>query len=102
MNDPRLWVRGGIAGVAGTLCYVAATMIPWPESQAGTSAALLVVSAWPILSIIYGYALYSYVAAERDGAANRLAFIFEALAFTTVLGMIIVQLASGAGLPDVT
>jgi hypothetical protein len=81
---------------------VLAIMVPWPETQFGTSAALLVVSVWPVLSIIYSYALYTYVAAERESASNRLAFVFAALAFTTVLAMIIVQLAVGAGLPDVT
>lgn len=101
-DNRRLWVRGGIAGIAGTLCYILAIAIPWPETQAGTTAMLLVASAWPILSIIYGYALYSFVAAERDSAANRLAFVFEALAFSTVLAMLIVQLAADAGLPDVT
>jgi hypothetical protein len=100
--DRSLYIRGGLAGVAGTLCYILAIFIPWPENQLGTSLMLLVASAWPVLSIIYGYALYSFVAAERDGHANRLAFIFEALAFTTVLAMIIVQLAHNAGLPDVT
>jgi hypothetical protein len=97
----QLWVRGGIAGIAGTLCYILAIVVPWPGTQLGNALALLVVSAWPVLSIIYGYALYDFVAAERDGAANRLSFVFEALAFTTVLMMIIVQLAAD-GLPDVT
>jgi hypothetical protein len=102
MNERVLWVRGGIAGVVGTLCYVLAVAVPWPETRMGTSAALLIASAWPILSIIYSYALCSFVAATSDSAANRLAFVFAALGFTTVLGMIVVQLALGARLGDVT
>jgi hypothetical protein len=97
-----LWVRGGIAGVVAVACYILAIAIPWPETQLGTSAALLVVSAWPILSIVYSYALYSFVAAERESAANRLALIFAALAFTTVLAMIVVQLAVGAAIGEIT
>jgi hypothetical protein len=101
-HNRNLCVWGGIAGVTGTLCYVLAAVVSWPESRAATSALLLVVSAWPILSIIYSYALYTFVAAEHESAANRLAFVFAALAFATVLGMIVVQLAVGAGLGDAT
>jgi hypothetical protein len=102
MTTRTAWIVGGIAGVVGVACYILAIAIPWPETQLGTSAALVVVSAWPILSIIYSYGLYSFVAAEREGAANRLAFVFAVTAFTTVLGMIVVQLAVGAGIGEVT
>jgi hypothetical protein len=96
----RLWLGSGLAGVVGVACYILAITLPWPETQAGTSSALLVVSAWPILSIIYGYGLYSYIAVEHDCTTNRLAFVFAVVAFTTVLAMIIVQLAVGAGWPE--
>ncbi len=76
--------------------------VPWPETQLGTSTALVFVSAWPILSIVYSYGLYSFVAAERECAANRLAFVFAVTAFSTVLGMIVVQLAVGAGIGEIT
>lgn len=102
MTGQSLWVGGGIAGVVGVACYILAVALPWPETQWGTSLALVVISAWPILSIVYSYGLYSYVAAERDSAANRLAFVFAALAFTTVLGMIVVQLAVGASLGEIS
>lgn len=102
MSEPKLWTRTGIAGVVGTICYVLAVVIPWPETQFGTSMTLLVISAWPILSIIYAYGLYHYIAAERESMSNRLAFVFTALAFATVLAMIIVQLAVGAGSPEYT
>ena len=101
-TDPRLWVRGGIAGIAGTAAYVLAIAIPWPTSRLGTATSLLVVSAWPILSIVYSHALFDFIAAERDGAANRLALIFAIAGFATVLAMIVVQLAVGAGIDEAT
>lgn len=97
-----LWVGSGIAGVVAVACYILAIALPWPETRLGTSTALVVVSAWPILSIIYSYGLYSFVAAEGESTANRLAFVFAVAAFTTVLGMIVVQLAVGAGIGEIT
>lgn len=102
MPQGRLWVRSGIAGVAGVACYILAIAVPWPETQWGTSTALLVVSAWPILSIVYSYGLCSYIAAERESAANRLGLLFAVAAFTTVLAMTVVQLAVGAGIAEIT
>jgi hypothetical protein len=68
----------------------------------GTSTALIVVSAWPVLSIVYSYGLYSFVAAEGESIANRLAFVFAVSAFTLVLAMIVVQLAVGAGIGEIS
>jgi hypothetical protein len=102
MANTSLWRSGGVAGMAGICCYILAITIPWPETQLGTSASLLVVSAWPILSIVYSYALYSFVAAERESVANRLGLVFAIAAFTTVLAMIVVQLAVGSGLGEIT
>lgn len=102
MTNPGLWFHGGVAGVLGICCYILAITVPWPETQLGTSVSLVVVGAWPILSIVYSYALYSFVAAEREGVANRLGFVFAVTAFTTVLAMIVVQLAVGAGVGEIT
>jgi hypothetical protein len=97
-----LWIGSGIAGVAGVACYILATaVVSWPETKAGVSAGLLVVSGWPILSIIYCYGLYRFVAAERDSTANTLGLIFAIAGFTTVLAMIVVQLAVGAGMSEI-
>jgi hypothetical protein len=82
-------------------CYILAITLPWPETQLGTSLALVVVSAWPILSIVYAYGLYTFIAAERESTANRLGFVFAVAAFTTVLAMIVVQLAVGAGFSEI-
>ena len=101
MDNRRFWLGCGIAGIAGTACYILAISIPWPDSQAGISLATIVVSAWPIFSIIYSYGMYTFIAAERDGAANRLAFVFAALAFSTVLSMVIVQMAVNAAFGEI-
>ena len=83
-------------------CYLVAVGVPWPETQLGTSASLIVVCAWPVLSIVYSYGLYSFIAAERESAANRLGFVFAVVAFAMVLGMIVVQLAVGTGIGEIT
>jgi hypothetical protein len=101
MPNRRLWFHGGIAGVLGVVSYVLAISLPWPETQLGTSACLLVACSWPVLSIVYSYALYSYVSAERDSTANRLALVFAVAGFATVLAMIVVQLGVGAGIGEV-
>jgi hypothetical protein len=102
MPNRDLWVGSGIAGILAVACYVLAITLPWPPTQIGTSGALLVVSAWPILSIVYSYGLFTFIGAERDSTANRLAFVFAVTAFTTVLAMIVVQLAVGAGIGEIT
>lgn len=101
MSHRRLWVGSGIAGILSVTCYVLAITLPWPETQLGTSTALLVASAWPILSIVYSYGLYTFIAAERQSSANRLGFVFAVMAFTTVLAMIVIQFAVGAGFREI-
>lgn len=96
----RLWLAGGIAGMSSVACYILAIALPWPQTQAGSLAVLVLASTWPVLSIGYVYALYDYVAAERQGHANRLAFVFAVAAFTTLLAMIVVQLAVRAGVTE--
>lgn len=102
MTNPRFWLAGGLAGAGSICCYLLAIAVPWPENQFGTAASTLVVSGFPILGILGSYALCSFVAAERDGPANRLAFIFAVAAYTTLLAMIIVQLAVASGVAEVT
>ena len=102
MSNRKLWIRSGIAGMLGIFCYIVGITAPWPETQLGTSAALVVVSAWAILSIVYSYGLYTFVAAEQESAANRLALLFAVAAFTVVLTMLVVQLAVGAGVGEIT
>ena len=89
MHNPRLWLAGGTAGMACIACYLLAIAVPWPETQLGTSTSLLVAAAFPVLGIVYSYALCSFVAAERDGAANRLGLIFAVAGFSTLLAMLV-------------
>ena len=59
MQSQSLWVRSGLAGIAAVSCYFLAILIPWPENQVGTSTGLLVVSAFPILGIVFSYGIHS-------------------------------------------
>jgi hypothetical protein len=100
MEDRGVWVKCGLAGIVCVGCYFLAVLIPWPENQLGTSTSLLVISGFPVLGIVFSYGLHSAVAAERESAANRLGFVFAVAAFATLLGMIIAQLAVGAGIGE--
>lgn len=84
------------------LCYLLAILIPWPENQIGTSTGLLVISAFPILGIVFSYGIHGALAAEKESTANRLGFVFAVAAFAMLLGMIFVQLAVGAGFGEMT
>lgn len=95
-----LWVKSGVAGIAAVFCYFLAIVISWPETQVGTSTGLLVVSAFPILGIVFSYGIHSALAAEKESTANRFGFVFAAAAFAMLLGMIFVQLAVGAGIGE--
>ena len=88
-------VLGGISGIAGTACYVIGSMVQLPPA-----VAYAVVMAWPVLSIVFVYALNRYVALEKETASNHLAFVFACLAFTLVAGMISIQLAVSIGMED--
>ena len=77
MPNRGLWVYSGIAGILATTSYILAITLPWPETQLGTSAGLVVVTAWPVLSIVYSYGLYDFVAAERQGTRTASRFSFR-------------------------
>jgi hypothetical protein len=102
MSNAKLWVYGGAAGIVGTCSYVTAIAVPWPETQLGTSMGLTVASMWPVLSIVYSYGLYDYVAAERPSVANRLGLMFAVAGFATVLAMLIVQIGVDAGMREIS
>lgn len=93
MRNPGLWLWGGLAGMASICCYILAIVVHRPDGQLGTSASLIVVSAFPILGIVYSHALCNFVAAERDGAANRLGLTLAVAAFTTLLAMLMLALS---------
>ncbi len=101
MKNPGFWLTGGVAGVASICCYVAAIAVNWPETQLGVSLSLVVASAFPVLGIMASYALYSFIAAERESVANTLGLIFFIVAFTTLLSMLVVQLAVTSRIGDI-
>lgn len=94
--------HGGVAGLASVCCYLVAVLVPWPDSQAGVSWALLVVSGFPLFGIVFSHGLYSYLARESEGTANRLAFVFAVAAFATLLAMLFAQQAVGAGIGEMS
>lgn len=100
-TNSRRWMACGFAGVLSVVAYLVAIAISWPDTQLGYTLGVLVICAFPIFGIVVCYGLYNFIAAERDGFANRLAFVFEVAAFSTVLAMIIVQLAVGAGMAEI-
>src|SRR5512140_3181297 len=99
MQNPSLWFRAGIVSIC---CYIIAIAVNWPDTQLGISASLIVVSAFPILGIMASYALYSFIAAERESAANTLGLVFFIVAFTTLLAMLIVQGAVTSSINNIT
>ncbi len=98
MDNRKLWIGSGVAGIIAMFSYIFTITYSWPLTQAANSALLLCGSAFPILSMIMSYGMFTYIAVERDGTANRLALIFSVTAFTTLLLMLIVQFAIRAAL----
>ncbi len=102
MHNPRLWLGGGIAGIVGICCGLVAITVSFPDNQLGTSASLIVISVFPVFGMIFSYALYSFVADQQQGPANRLGFVFAVTAFTTLLAMVVVQIAVVSSIAEIT
>ncbi len=102
MRNPSLWIGGGVAGILSICGYLVALFVPWPDTQFGTSGTVLTVSLFPVLGIVYAYGLRGFIAAERDSAVNALAFVFAAVAFTTLLSMLLAQLSVVAKIGEIT
>jgi len=102
MENARLWLFGGIAGILGIGCYLSAILIPWPETQLGLSVSVTIVSGFPILGIVASYALCDCLAAPRQTAANRIALGFAISGFATLLAMLLVQVAVTSAMPELT
>lgn len=90
-----LFIWGGISGIIGTLCYIAAVTIPMNQI-----ITYLTAMAWPILSIIFVFSLYRYIALESQSGFNQLAFVMACMAFGMVSMMISIQLAVQYGLEE--
>lgn len=93
--DRRLLITGGISGIISIMAYVIVTVAPLTPTFA-----FLLAMLWPLLSIVYAYALYSFIATEREGSANRIGFVLAVAAFSMVAMMISVQLAVKIGMAE--
>ena len=94
-QTPTGLILGGIAGIVGTVLYVLVSFLPFHQN-----VLYFMAMAWPILSIVFVYALYQYIAYKHQSMANQLAFVFAVLGFTIVACMISVQLAVNFGLTE--
>ena len=94
-QNPRLFILGGMSGITGTICYIVA--ITFTLSPPVT---FLVAMAWPVLSIVFGYSLYRYIALQKQSASNQLAFVLGCLALAMVAMMISIQLAVKTGIEE--
>jgi hypothetical protein len=90
-----LFKWGGICGIIGTTFYVLAIMIPMPPILTYSLA-----MSWPLLSIVFVYALYRYIALYKQSIPNQLALLFASLAFAMVAMMMSIQLAVKFGIDD--
>lgn len=98
----RFFIIGGICGVVSVLLYLAAISLALPESpsQSQVSLAFLLGTGWPIIGVVFSYALYRLIALEQQGLANRLAFLFSLFGLATVTAMVSVQLAVQFGVRE--
>ena len=90
----QLLIVGGACGVASFMFYVLLITLSLSDtpSQYELSRTFLLAATFPVLGIIFSYALYSLIALECQGAANRLAFLFSVTALTIVAMMLAMQL----------
>lgn len=98
----RLFIIGGACGIVSVLLYLIAVSLSLPDSpsQAQISFAFLLGTGWPVVGMIYSYALYRLIALERQGLANRFAFLLSIIGLATVTAMISVQLAVQFGIHE--
>jgi hypothetical protein len=101
IEDDRAVLKvGGLCGVLAVLLYLSSQIFgdvlhefPVRASRAEIVAMWWLATLWGPLGIVMMYAFYRLLAQERDGAVNRVAFIYGVIAFTLVVLMIMVQAA---------
>ncbi len=86
---------GSICGIIGTISYIIAIMF-----QLKPAFGFLLVSIWPITSIIFAYSIYKYIAISNQSTSNQLAFLFTTIAFVLVYIMLSVQIGLKAGIGE--
>lgn len=94
-TNPKFFATGGICGIAGVVCYILAISLP-----VAAIYSFILALAWPILSIVFAFALYKFVARNHQSIYNQLAFIFVTLAFVMVSIMISIQVVVKTGMQD--
>lgn len=94
-RNKSLFVFGGLSGIVGTLCYVAAIAIPMSNK-----ATFAVAICWPLLSIVFAFSLFRYIAVSSNSASNQFAFLMACHAFTLVAAMLAIQLAVRSGIEE--
>ena len=94
-TNSKFYVTGGICGIIGVICYILASSLPAPPKFS-----FLLALAWPILSIIFAYSIYKFVALDHQSIYNQLAFLFVTIAFVLVSIMISIQVVVKTGMQD--
>ncbi len=92
---PNELIIGGTSGITGTVLYVLTGFMTFNHTLL-----YILGMAWPILSIIFVFSIYKYIAYENQSTANKLSFVFATLGFTIVACMISVQLAVRWGIDE--
>jgi hypothetical protein len=101
IEDDRTVLKvGGLCGVLAVLFFLSSQVVgdvlhefPISASRAEIVAMWWLATLWGPLGIVMMYAVNRLLAQERDGAVNRVAFIYGVIAFTLVVLMIMVQAA---------
>ena len=94
-QNSNFYVIGGICGIVGTLNYIIAITIPFSPA-----VSFLLAMSWPILSLIFAYSVYKYIAVYKQSFNNQLAFLFTGVAFIQVSIMIAIQLVVKTGMEE--
>jgi hypothetical protein len=92
---PDFYTVGGLCGIIGTISYIIAITFSFSPA-----VSFLFAMAWPVLSIIFAYAVYKYILLHKQSIMNELAFIFTCIAFVLVSIMISIQLAVKTGMEE--
>ena len=94
-THPNFYVNGGICGIVGVLCYILAISLP-----VSPTISFVLALAWPILCIVFAFAIYKFVARNYQSIYNQLAFLFVTIAFVMVSLMISIQVVVRTGMQD--
>jgi hypothetical protein len=94
-QNSRQLLFGSICGIIGTICYIVAVTIQLPPS-----IGFLLVTIWPMATIIFAFSIYKYIAIDNQSTSNQLAFLFTIIAFVLAYIMLSIQVGLGMGIGD--